>query len=931
MLLTPISSRSAIHSSGFYKIPYFGRQHKTEPMPRLFTLTFLLLGIFNPLFAQNKLSTELLSKLPYRNLGPFRVGCWIVDIAVPEQPQSEHLYTIYLATRNAGLYKTTNNGTTWTSVFNHPDVHALGAVAVAPSNGNVVYLGTGDSYYARSSYSGNGVHKSMDGGKTWTYCGLPESQHIGKILVHPKDPNTVYVATMGRLFGPNPERGVFKSTDGGKNWQKVLFISDNTGVVDMAMDISNPNVIYAAAYEKYRYPWTLITGGKETGIYKTTDGGKNWKKLSQGLPTGDLGRIGLDVCRSKPNIVYAVIENTNLREPFAAEIKADTDAGREPQKREIGGEVYRSDDAGTTWRKTNRAEDNVGGKAAYSFNTLRVDPQDPQKVFVTGLNLQHSYDGGKTWKGIEWTDTTKLFREAFGDVRTLYIDPFNSQRMLLGSDGGLQLSYDGGITCDFYDNIPGGEIYAIGVDMEEPYNIYAGLQDHDSWKGPSNAWSGEITLENWVPVGGGDGMYNQIDPSNNRWVYNEEQFGNHIRVDQWTGERKNIAPRRPASQKPYRWNWSPPIRLSPHNPSIIYTGAEVLLRSLDRGDSWQEISPDLTTNHPQRINGKGNIQFCTMTTIAESPAQAGVIWVGTDDGKVWVTKDHGKTWIECTAALIEVGGPKELWVSRVFASHHQPGTAYVTKTGFRVDDFKPYVFKTEDFGRTWTRITQGLPDKPVNVICEDHKNPQLLFLGNDKGVYVSFNAGENWQHFQSNMPPSVPVHDLLIHPRENDLVVGTYGRGLFVADISAMQEVNSNLESARLHLFNIEPKPYRLEGTQLANYQLYGNRHLRTPNEPNGLCIRFYTQNVSDSTAISIQEVSGKTVRNWKLLPKAGLNEVTWNFSMASRGARRGGAQQVPPGEYLITLEQGGQKQQKTGRFTKILGWKIGAQTVEKE
>jgi len=901
-------------------------------MQRTFTFVMLLLGMLTSLYAQNDLATELFQKLQYRNIGPFRPGCWIVDIAVPEQPQSEHLYTIYLATRNAGLYKSTNNGTTWTSVFNNSDVHALGAVAVAPSNANVIYVGTGDSYYARSSYSGNGVHKSTDGGKTWTHCGLPESQHIGKILVHPKDPNTVYVAAMGHLFGPNPERGVFKSSDGGKTWNKALFISDNTGIVDLAMDVNNPKVIYAAAYEKYRYPWTLITGGKETGIYKSVDAGKSWKKLSQGLPTGDLGRIGLDVCRSKPNVVYAVIENVNLRDPFPAEIKADTDAGREPQKREIGGEVYRSDDAGATWRKTNRAEDNVGGKAAYSFNTLRVDPQDPQKVYVTGLNLQHSYDGGKTWKGIEWTDTTKIFREAFGDVRTLYIDPFNPQRMLLGSDGGLHLSYDGGISCDYYDNIPGGEIYAIGVDMEEPYNIYAGLQDHDSWKGPSNAWSGEITLENWVPVGGGDGMYNQIDPSNNRWVYNEEQFGNHIRVDQWTGERKDIAPRRPASQKPYRWNWSPPIRLSPHNPSIIYTGAEVLLRSLDRGDHWQEISPDLTTNHPRHINGKGNIQFCTITTIAESPLQAGVIWVGTDDGRVWVSKDHGSTWTESTAALIEVGGPKELWVSRVFASAHRPGTAYVTKTGFRVDDFKPYVFKTNDFGMTWTRITTDLPDKPVNVIYEDSKNPELLYLGNDKGVYVSLNGGENWQHFQSNMPPSVPVHDLLIHPRENDLVVGTYGRGVFVADISPLQEWKPELAKTNFHLLDIEPKALRLEGTQFANYHLYGNRHIRTPNEPNGLCIRYFTRNATDSTQVSIKDINGKVLRTWKVLPKAGLNELIWNFRAAATGGRRRNAENpVAPADYVITLEQAGQKQQKIGKFTKILGWKIGAAGVEKE
>lgn len=893
-------------------------------MCRSLFLKFNLFGILflglSTLQAQSDLEKNVLPAFTYRNLGPFRPGGWVVDIAVPLKPSLDHLYTCYVATRNGGLYKTTNNGTTWSSIFERDDVHSLGAVEVSASDPNVIWLGTGDSFYARSSYAGNGVYKSLDGGKTWQHMGLSESHHIGKILIHPTQPEIVYVAAMGHLFSPNPERGLYKTIDGGKTWQHVLHFNDTIGVVDMVMHPTRPEIIYAAAYEKVRHPWTLIEGGPGSAIYKTTDSGKKWTKLTTGLPTGPIGRIGLDISMSNPRILYAVYENLNDRPPFPAEITADSLRGVPPVRRVIGGEVYRSEDEGRSWRKMNKLEDNVGGKAAYSFNSLYIDPRDPQRVYVTGLNLQHTTDGGQTWHGIEWVDTTKLFNTAFGDVRTLWVDPLNPARLLMGSDGGLHISYDYGKTNDHYLNMPLGEIYALGVDMLQPYNIYVGMQDHDSWKGPVNGWSGQITLENWVPVGEGDGMYNQVDAEHGRWVYNNYQFGGHIRLDQQTGERLNIEPRRERGETPYRWNWTAPILLSPHNDAVIYTGAEVVLKSLDRGEHWQAISPDLTTNDTNKINGKGNIQFCTITTLSESPLQAEVLWVGTDDGKVWLTRNGGKHWEDNTAAIQAAGGDGDLWVSRVLASRHAPGTAFVTKNGFRKDHFKAYVFKTEDYGRTWTNISAGLPDKPVNVIAEGIKNRRLLFVGHDQGVAVSLDGGGYWQAFRQNMP-AVPVHDLLVHPRELDLVVGTYGRGVWTTDVSVLEAWNDSLQQNQLTIFPIEPKHHRLEGVRGANYHLYGDRYIQVPNEYNGSVINFISPAQLDSVEVTIENQTGQVIRSWTAKTTTGLNKVYWNFRLNGGGRRPGPL--VNPGMYKVKIKGGGQQAEGYLHYQGQLGWDI--------
>lgn len=868
---------------------------------------------------------EFLKNFHFRNLGPFRAGSWVTCFAVPEFPPEAHLYTFYVGTRNGGIWKTTNSGTTFEPVFDSQSHLSIGAIAIAPANPEIVWAGTGEAYCARSSHSGDGVYKSTDGGKTWRKMGLRDSHHIPKIIVHPANSDIVFIASMGHLFTPNAERGVFKTIDGGLTWQKVLFINDTIGVIDLAMDPSNPDILYAGTYDKARFPWHYEAGGPGSGIYKTADGGRTWKRLSGGLPSGKIGRIGIDVYRQNSKILYAVVENLNQRQPTDEEIEAARKSGKTAQPVPIGGEVYRTDDGGVTWVKVNTGKEPLATKAPYSFNQIYVDPGNDQMLFVTGVTLASSVDGGRSWRDADWPNTV-LFRTAFGDVRTFWIDPQNSKRMLFGSDGGVYVTYDGGVTCQHLYNLPLGEIYALGLDMEEPYNLYVGLQDHDSWKGPSNSWSGAVNLSDWVTVGGGDGMHNVIDPTDSRWAYNCREFGGFGRLDQRTGVRRSIQPQREAGKEPYRFNWTPPIHLSPHNSSIVYIGAQCLLRSLDRGDHWEEISPDLTTDDKSKQHGAGFMTFCTITTVSESPVKPGLIWVGTDDGKVQVTTNGGGSWADCTLAIAKAGGPAHIWVSRVMASPHEPGTAFVAKSGFRNDDFKAYLFKTIDYGKTWVSVSSNLPDYPINVVVQDKKNPDLLFAGTDHGLFVSIDGGKNWVIFRNNMP-QVKVTDLMVHPRENDLAVATYGRGVWITNIWPLQELKPDVLERSVHLFSIRPavqKQYPVFG----NYELLGDSHLMTPNEPDEVVIFYYLKNeLAEKPRVKIYDQSGNLLQELEGTKEAGLHRIAWDMRKKDDGRSRW-RPQVEPGVYKVILEAGGKSFEQKGVISKKISWSIGPNSV---
>jgi photosystem II stability/assembly factor-like uncharacterized protein len=870
---------------------------------------------------------SLVRAFTYRNLGPYRMGARTSDIAVPDAPAKDHLYTFYVGFWTGGLWKTTNNGTTFEPVFDRQAKLAIGDVAVAPSDANVVWVGTGDAFTSRSSYAGDGVYKSTDAGKTWTNMGLRDSHHIARIAIHPANPNVVYVAAMGHLYSENPERGVFKTTNGGTTWEKVLYVNEKIGVIDLVLNPKSPDVVYAATYDKQRLPWQMINGGPESGIYKTTDGGKGWTRLRNGLPEGRIGRIGLDLFHGNPDILYAVIENQNPRTVAAGAPPPPPGRGGAPAT--YGGQVYRSDNGGQSWTRMSADDYNVSPKGPYYFSQIRVDPGNDQHVLVTQDGYRRSLDGGRTW------NAPGIFPRMFGDYRTLWIDPQNPDRMIAGSDGGIVISYDGGRTGDHYANLPVAEIYAIGVDMEDPYNIYAGLQDHEHWKGPSNGPLGRVTVWDWLAVGDNDGMFTQVDPRDSRWLYTTRQYGGHTRVDQKLGYETNIWPQRTQGD-PYRFQWITPLHISPHDSNVIYAGAQVLLRSADRGATWTEISPDLSSNDKTRILPEsegglpGGIPWFAITSISESPLTRGVIWAGTSDGKVQLTRNDGGAWTDMTARITAAGGREDAYVSRLRASSHLAGRAYLAKNGYRFDDFKPYLYRTDDFGATWTAITGGLPAEPINVVYEDHKNPDLLFVGNDTGVFVSIDRGGRWVKMNNNIP-NIAIHDLLVHPRDNDLVLGSYGRGLWVTNIGPLQELTGAVLTKDAHLFAIKPVTQRVTWVFGANDYLFGQRHFSTPNEPAGMVIQYYLKNAAPRATVVITDASKQEVAKLQGPAAAGINTVVWN-TRRDAGGRGGGGRGGPPvvdllmplGEYSVTVEVGETRLTGAGRIAKTQGWSLG-------
>ena len=873
----------------------------------------LIFLILLPALLSAQISSNLFNELNYRNLGAYRIGAWVSDIAVPENPDPENKYTWYVAQRAGGVWKTVNNGNTFECVSDELNTSSIGCVEIAPSNSNLIWIGTGEAYSARSSYSGNGIYKSIDGGETWEDMGLKDSHHINRIIIHPTNPDIVYVAAMGHLFSANEERGVFKTTNGGKSWNKVLYINDEIGIIDLVINPDNPDILFAASYDMSRSAWHFEAGGKKSRIYQSTDAGENWNIVDGGLPMGDLGRIGIDIHRANPDIMYSVIQNLNPDPDYIPDPNATFDEFTDNSYDAlIGGQVYKSTDGGNTWKDISPDHTDVSGKAAYSFNMIYADPLDPNVAYIIGAGMNYTLDGGKTWpKG--WREKTK-FRSNFGDNRCFWIDPTDSRHIMLGSDGGIYSSWDTGEHMHHYYHIPAGEIYHVEVDDAQPYNIYIGLQDHEAWKGPVNNWNGSIGLEDWVITGMWDGMYTQVDHEDNRWLYFTTQFGKHHREDQKTGERWQITPVPPEGAPPYRFTWTTPIIISPHNSATLYAGAQNLLRSPDRGDTWEAISPDLTNNDPIKIAGKGHMMHCTITTISESTLKPGVIWVGTDDGHVHLTRNHGADWTERTDELALVGAPQETWVSRVAASKHLESRSFVTKSGYREDVFKPFVYKTEDYGETWTAIMNGLPDAPVSVIFEDQSNENLLYAGTDLGVFVSFDLGDNWISLQQNMP-IVPVRDLLVHSREKDLVIGTYGRGAWVMDVSMLSELSEDLLEKDVHLFDIMDKPQKnySDRRSWGNQQMMGDNHLRTPNEPNGFEIYYYVKEDSkEEINIIISDISGKEVSKRKVESSLGLHKLYIDTS------------RMKPDPYQISLIIGDQVISKTARVLESPIWSVG-------
>lgn len=721
--------------------------------------------------------SSIFKDLKWRFLGPDIISGRCTDIAVPKG--SKH--TIYVGAATGGVWKTVNSGITWEPIMDDVASISVGDIAIAPSDPDIMWVGLGEANIFRASVAGTGVYKSTDAGKTWQHMGLADTHTIGRIIIHPENPDIVYVAAPGHEWTYNKERGVFKTTNGGKTWDKILYINEKIGAADLVMDPSDSNVLYASMWNRTRRRWSDPMPGPGDGIFKTTDGGKTWKQKTKGLPDLKLtGRIGLDIARSNPNVIYAFIDNHN---PGRIPEKGERDAyGRLKTGRVIkGAEVYRSDDKGETWRKVspdNRMMEGFGGTYGWVFGQMRVDPNDENTIYIMGLALAKSTDGGKTFKRL-------YFPGLHGDHHGLWIDPEDSNYLINVNDGGVNVSYDGGIIWrDFHTIHPVVQFYNVAYDMEEPFNIYGSVQDHGTYKGnvahnlPRRRRE-RRPVTRWESAPGGEGTHIAVDPTNSNILYSSSFYGRLQRSEFKNGVwvSVSIVPKAGEGEPPLRGQWMAPTIISPHNPSVIYHGMQYLYRSMNRGDAWERISPDLSYNDPDKL---GKLPFAIphqcLTTISESPFQFGLIYTGTDDGRVHITRNGGVSWTEIIKGL-----PYNKQVSRIVASKYDKRTVFLTLNGRRDDDFADYIYKSTDYGKTWADISGNMPGGPVNVIREDPKNKDVLYVGTDLGVYVTVDGGKKW-HVLANSLPICFVWDLIIHPRDNALVIATNGRGMYVID-----------------------------------------------------------------------------------------------------------------------------------------------------
>jgi photosystem II stability/assembly factor-like uncharacterized protein len=846
------------------------------------------------------LDNKIFERLEWRSIGPANMGGRTADVeGVPGNPN-----LVYAGTASGGVWKTTNGGTTWTPIFERQNTISVGDIALEPNNPDVIWVGTGESNVRNSVSFGDGVYKSNDGGKTWQHMGLRETMYISRIIVHPTNPDTVYVAALGHAFGPNEARGVFMTTDGGKTWQKTLYIDAEHGASDIDIDPSNPNILYAAMWSFERKPWTFRSGDEKGGLYKSIDGGRTWQKLAKGLPKL-MGRIGVRVAPSNPDVVYAITEAKD-------------------------GTLYRSDDRGESFKMMTKQASIVS--RGFYYSRVRVDPTNENRVYAVASTLFVSIDGGKTFRAI--SDRTHV------DFHAFWIDPKDPNRMWQGQDGGIAVSYDRGDHWEYVNNLPIGQFYQVAADNRQPfYYLHGGLQDNGGWTGPSRTREpAGILNDDWRMVNFGDGFYVLNHADDPDLYLSESQGGDVVRTNFRTREQQLVSPQPAddggaAGEKKYRFNWNSPIIQSPHDKNTVWFGGNVVFKSTDFGKTWQPVSPDLTTNNPERlkdaggpvaIENTGAEYYCTIISLAESPAQAGVIWAGTDDGNLQLTTDGGKSWTNVVNNVkgVAPGSP----VSHVEPSRLGAATAYLAFERHMFDDFRPYVFKTTDGGKSWANVAGNLPGKAyVQVVREDPKNPSLLYAGTELGLFVSYTGGNTWMPLGLKNLPTVAVHDILIHPRENDLILATHGRSLWVFDdATPIQQMSEAIAAGDAHLFDIRPA---LRFTARFTRYGIGDKVFAGPNPPYGALITYYLKAKPDektTVKLSVLDAGGKLVREIKQAPReAGLNRLNWDLRYEGPRIRRepppeeeafsGGPRgpQVLPGTYTVRLTVGDKSLEK--------------------
>ncbi len=840
--------------------------------------------------------TRFLDRSSYRDLGPAAYSGRVTSIAVP----TPYRKTIYVGTAGGGVWKTSNAGITWRAISDSIGIGSIGDVEVAPSDTSIVWIGTGERNSLRSQSWGNGVHKSTDGGRTWKHMGLADSRAIGRIAISSRDPNTVYVAALGHLWGTNSERGVYKTTDGGNTWTRSLFIDDTTGVVDLKMDPTNPDVLYAATWHRLRYGGSHMQGtGNGSALYKTADGGRTWTKLTSpalnnGLPTSQIGRSSFAISPRNPSTVYAMIA---------------VDSGVTNVSSAPFGGIFRSDDAGAHWTQVN----DVAANPHYYYDEIVVDPVNAAHLYLLASPLLVSRDGGKSF-------VQDSLYNVHVDNHALWIDPADSAHMLLGNDGGLYTTYDGGRAWE-HAELPVGQYYTVAIDsMSVPYRVCGGLQDNGVWCGPSASRDSiGITDAEWYAVNGGDGMWAQISRTDPNIIYSESQFGSMSRLDMRNWTRDDIQPLSLDAGGDagyvYTWGWTAPIQVSLHDTATIYVGANHLFRIHDHGSKgidWEVLGPDMTRAIRTRPEPEvGNTSYHALYSIAESPRSRDIIWTGSDDGLVWLTRDYGRTWTNVTANF-PARSPTQCFVSTIAASHFADGTAYVSYDCHDRDDYQPHIYRTTDFGHTWSVITSGLPaDGGSFTIYEDPYNARLLYAGTVYGAYVSVDGGSSWRRLGVGLP-HVQVQKFAISDRQRDLVVATHGRGLWTVDVGPLEEMSDTLLNERAHLFHVAPA---LQFHYADTHPSFGSRPFVARNPPRGAVISYYLRDaLTGPVQMLVLTARGDTVRHLSGAGYAGLNQVIWDLSSDKPRPRELGdptspaeLRRVRAGDYVVVLHAAGQ------------------------